>query len=84
MRPVRRNWARGRVPKHAETRIVPYSPDQMFALVADVERYPEFLPWCVATRIRSRMLKPILPSITTSTLLVRNTIQRQKHVLLGC
>jgi coenzyme Q-binding protein COQ10 len=26
----------------------------MFALVADVERYPEFLPWCVATRIRSR------------------------------
>jgi coenzyme Q-binding protein COQ10 len=26
----------------------------MFALVADVERYPEFLPWCVATRIRAR------------------------------
>jgi coenzyme Q-binding protein COQ10 len=42
------------VPRHTEKRIVPYSPDQMFALVADVERYPEFLPWCVATRIRSR------------------------------
>lgn len=26
----------------------------MFALVADVERYPQFLPWCVATRIKSR------------------------------
>ena len=26
----------------------------MYSLVADVERYPEFLPWCVATRIRSR------------------------------
>jgi coenzyme Q-binding protein COQ10 len=26
----------------------------MFALVADVERYPEFLPWCAATRIRVR------------------------------
>lgn len=30
---------------------VPYSADQMFALVADVERYPEFLPWCVGLRI---------------------------------
>ncbi|GJL92864.1 type II toxin-antitoxin system RatA family toxin [Hyphococcus sp.] len=30
---------------------VPYTADQMFALVADVERYPEFLPWCVGLRI---------------------------------
>lgn len=42
------------VPHHSEKRLVPYSDEQMFALVADVERYPEFLPWCVATRIRSR------------------------------
>lgn len=42
------------MPRHSEKRIVPYTPEQMFALVADVERYPEFLPWCVATRIRSR------------------------------
>jgi len=33
---------------------VPYSSDQMFSLVADVERYPEFLPWCVALRIADR------------------------------
>ena len=26
--------------------LVPYSTDQMFALVDDVERYPEFVPWC--------------------------------------
>ncbi len=30
---------------------VPYTADQMFALVADVEKYPEFLPWCTALRI---------------------------------
>lgn len=42
------------MPRHVEKRVVPYTPEQMFALVADVERYPEFLPWCVATRIRSR------------------------------
>jgi coenzyme Q-binding protein COQ10 len=31
---------------------VPYSREQIFQMVADVERYPEFLPWCVACRIR--------------------------------
>ncbi len=40
------------MPTHAETRTVPFTPEQMFDLVADVERYPEFLPWCVACRIR--------------------------------
>ena len=38
---------------HHETRVVPYTPDQMFDLVADVARYPEFLPWVTAARIRS-------------------------------
>jgi coenzyme Q-binding protein COQ10 len=42
------------MPTHAEQRIVPYTPEQMYALVADIERYPEFLPWCVAARIRER------------------------------
>ena len=40
------------MPTHAEKRHMPYSSEQMFALVADVERYPEFLPWCVGARIR--------------------------------
>jgi coenzyme Q-binding protein COQ10 len=41
------------MPRHTETRYLPYSPEQMFDLVADVKRYPEFLPWVAATRIRS-------------------------------
>ena len=41
------------MPGIRETRILPYSPEQMFDLVADVARYPEFLPWVVATRVRS-------------------------------
>ena len=40
---------------HSETRTLPYSPQQMYDLVADVARYPEFLPWCAAARIRSRV-----------------------------
>lgn len=42
------------MPTHAEQRVVPYTPEQMYALVADIERYPEFLPWCIAARIRER------------------------------
>lgn len=39
---------------HAEKRVLPHSPEQLFGLVADIERYPEFLPWCVGSRIRGR------------------------------
>ena len=42
------------MPSHREQRFAPYSPDQMFALVADIERYPEFIPWCAGARIRRR------------------------------
>ncbi|TPG42956.1 type II toxin-antitoxin system RatA family toxin [Sphingomonas koreensis] len=41
------------MPKHHETRHLPYSPEQMFDLVADVGRYGEFLPWVSAIRVRS-------------------------------
>jgi coenzyme Q-binding protein COQ10 len=40
------------MPSHAETRFLPYSPEQVFDLVADVRRYPEFLPWVQAMRVR--------------------------------
>ncbi|ALC12839.1 type II toxin-antitoxin system RatA family toxin [Sphingopyxis sp. 113P3] len=41
------------MPRHHETRELPYSAEQMFALVTDIARYPEFLPWVVALRVRS-------------------------------
>lgn len=40
------------MPSHAERRPLPFAPELLFDLVADVARYPEFLPWCVATRVR--------------------------------
>lgn len=42
------------MPTHAEQKILPYSPQQLFDLVAAVDRYPEFLPWCIASRITKR------------------------------
>ena len=42
------------MPTHAEQRILPYRPEQLYELVAGVDRYPEFLPWCKASRITRR------------------------------
>ena len=42
------------MPTHAEKRILPHTPEQLFDVVADIERYPEFLPWCIAARARRR------------------------------
>lgn len=41
------------MPRHSEVRQVPHSAAQMYALVADVGRYAEFLPWVIAMRVRS-------------------------------
>lgn len=41
------------MPRHTETRRLPYTPDQMFTLVGDVAHYPDFLPWVSAIRVRS-------------------------------
>jgi len=42
------------MPTHSETRRMPYSAQQMYDLIADVESYPEFLPWCAGCRVRGR------------------------------
>ena len=52
------------MPTHAERRVIAYTPEQLFDLVADVERYPEFLPWCVGARIRSRTAKELHADLT--------------------
>ena len=41
------------MPRHSEQRFLPYTPEQLFELVADVKRYDEFLPWVTAVRVRS-------------------------------
>lgn len=56
---------------HIETRLLPYSADLMFGIVADVERYPEFLPWCVGARIRERKDNEILGDLLIGYKMVR-------------
>ncbi len=40
------------MPTHAEKRVMPYNAQQMYDLIADIDAYPQFLPWCAAIRIR--------------------------------
>ena len=42
------------MPTHAEHKIVAYRPEQLFDLVADVQHYPDFLPWCVGATVKSQ------------------------------
>ena len=52
------------MPTHAERKVLPYTPEQMFDLVADVGKYPQFLPWCVGSRVRSHTDKDLVADLT--------------------
>lgn len=52
------------MPTHAEKQIVPYTQEQLFDLVADVDKYPRFLPWCVAARVRHRTETQLMSDLT--------------------
>ena len=43
---------------HHVSRVLPYTPDQLFQLVGDVERYPEFVPWITSMRVWNRRTEP--------------------------
>ena len=61
------------MPRHSETRRLPYTPEQMFDLVADVARYPEFLPWVATTRIRSDSTTEMLADVVVGFKALRET-----------
>jgi len=63
------------MPTHAEKRVLRYTPEQMFNLVADVRRYPEFLPWCVGARIVSHTENELLADLTIGFKMFRETFR---------
>ncbi|MBV1830032.1 type II toxin-antitoxin system RatA family toxin [Komagataeibacter sp. AV436] len=52
------------MPTHAERRLIAYSPSQLFDLVADVGKYPQFLPWCTSARVRTRTATELVADLT--------------------
>ena len=69
------------MPQFETRRPVPHSPVQMFDLVADIERYPEFLPLCEALKIRSRKERDgkvlLLADMTIGYKAIRETFTTQ-------
>ena len=59
------------MPTHTEHRILPYTADQMYNLVADIARYPEFLPWCSSARIIRKEKDFILAELTIGYKMIR-------------
>jgi coenzyme Q-binding protein COQ10 len=82
--------------RHALTKVLPYPPDQMFDLVGDVARYPEFVPWITSMRTwNPRDLAPGVSAVDTeasvgfsflrerfSTRVTRDATQRRINVTL--
>ena len=74
------------MPTHAEKRVLRYTPEQLFDLVADVRRYPEFLPWCVGARIVTRTDKEVVADLTIGFKMFREsfrsqvTLDRPEHI----
>jgi coenzyme Q-binding protein COQ10 len=67
------------MPRHTETRSLPYTPDQLFDLVADVGRYQEFLPWVAATRIRSDSETEMLADLVVGFRALKETFTSRVH-----
>jgi len=61
------------MPRHTEKRILPYTPEQLFDLVADVGRYQEFLPWVAATRIRQNSETEMLADLVVGFKALKET-----------
>jgi coenzyme Q-binding protein COQ10 len=72
------------MPKFETERRVNHAPDKMFALVADIEKYPEFLPLCDSLVVRSRKERDgrtmLLADMTVGYKAIRETFTSQVHL----
>ncbi|MCZ4282065.1 type II toxin-antitoxin system RatA family toxin [Kiloniella laminariae] len=65
------------MPVHEEKKVLTFLPEQIFEMVADVERYPDFLPWCVASRIKRRQEKRIIADLVIGFKMIREKFTSQ-------
>ena len=68
------------MPCYDVTRHVPFAPDRMFDLVADVDSYPEFLPWCIGVRIRDREDQTFLADLIIGFKMLREKYTSRVHL----
>lgn len=61
------------MPKYNETKVLPYSPEKLFALVADVQNYPEFVPWCKGIKIKETKENHLIVDLTAGNSFLSET-----------
>jgi coenzyme Q-binding protein COQ10 len=76
------------MPRHAEQANLAYSPDELFAVVADVKEYPTFVPWCSGADIQREDQREIIADLVIGfgpfqeSFTSRVTLDRPRHVLV--
>lgn len=66
---------------HTEEIISPYAAEQLYALVADVEKYPEFIPWCVGARVVERSESWVIADLLVGFKGVSESYRSKVHLL---
>ncbi|MBF0164435.1 MAG: type II toxin-antitoxin system RatA family toxin [Magnetococcales bacterium] len=67
--------------KHTSTTLVPFTPEQMYTLVADMDRYPEFIPWIVKARKYDEKGNRFMSEMTFAFKGLRETFFTEDHVV---
>jgi len=68
--------------------LIAESPERMYTLINDIERYPEFVPWCTAARVESRKESEVVATLTIkrgplrAEFTTRNLLEPGKRVLM--
>lgn len=74
------------MPRHVEQRVLPYTREQLFDLVADVASYPQFLPWVIGARIRTKTPELLVADLMVGFKVFRETftskvtLERPGHI----
>jgi len=63
------------------TAIVPYSAERVYQLVSDIERYPEFLPWCKSSTIHSKTEEWVEASLELSKGAISKSFTTRNHLI---
>ena len=76
------------MPRHEEQKTLAYTPDELFSVVADVNDYPSFVPWCSGAHIRRENQQEIIADLEIGFALFREsftsqvTLDRPRQVLV--
>ncbi|MDE1152155.1 MAG: type II toxin-antitoxin system RatA family toxin [Micavibrio sp.] len=69
------------MPSHQEKRVVPYTSEQLFDLVMDIEKYPEFLPWCLGARINQKKRDDLSADVIVGYKVFREKFSSRVHYM---